>query len=173
MKQEETEAKIAALIEPEIDRLGYELVRVQLAGGRSGLTLQIMAERQDKQTMQVDDCATITRALDPLLDETDFIPGTYALEVSSPGIDRPLTRAKDYNDWIGFETKIELKQMLEGRKNFRGTLNGLKDGAVLIRLDSKNEIALPFDAVAKARLVLTDDLIKAVMDRDKATARKG
>lgn len=161
MEQGETEARIGLLVEPEIERLGYELVRVQLAGASRGLSLQIMAERQDRRAMQVEDCAAITRALDALLEEADIIPGAYALEVSSPGIDRPLTREKDYRDWAGFEAKIELKQMLNGRKNYRGVLGGLQDGMVLMQADGQ-DVALPFAGIAKARLILTDALMKAV-----------
>ncbi len=167
MDLEETEAQIEALIEPEIMRLGYELVRIQLAGARQGLTLQIMAERQDRKGMRVEDCTVITRALDGLLEANDLIPGAYALEVSSPGIDRPLTREKDFAEWAGFEAKIELRHMLDGRKNFRGKLIGLKDGVVQIKIDSA-VIDLPLTAIAKARLVMTDALLKATMEREKA-----
>ena len=171
MEREAAEASIVALAEPALAQLGYELVRVQLAGAAQGLTLQIMAERQDRQAMQVEDCTTITRALDPLLDAADPIAGAYDLEVSSPGIDRPLTRAKDYVEWAGFEAKLELNQTLNGRKNYRGILGGLQDGVVRMTVDGK-EIALPFTAIAKARLVLTDALIKVTAAREKAAATR-
>ncbi|MGB4101569.1 MAG: ribosome maturation factor RimP [Alphaproteobacteria bacterium] len=167
MEREAAEAKVMALAEPALAGLGYDLVRVQLAGSQGGLTLQIMAERQDRRAMQVEDCTAITRALDPLLDAADPISGAYALEVSSPGIDRPLTRAKDYNDWAGFVTKLELSRPLNGRKNYRGILGGLKDGMVHMIVDGK-DIDLPYAAITKARLLLTDELIKATAAREKA-----
>ncbi|MEJ0062381.1 MAG: ribosome maturation factor RimP [Alphaproteobacteria bacterium] len=160
MEREEVEAQVAVLVESMLQRMGYELVRAQLAGARQGLTLQIMAERQDGQTIQVDDCAAIAKALDPLLDEADLIPGAYSLEVSSPGIDRPLTREKDFAVWAGHEAKIELRHPIGGRKNYRGILAGLKDGMALVNIDGEDH-ELPLTAIAKAKLVLTDKLIKA------------
>lgn len=169
MEREAAETLIASLAEPACNQLGYDLVRVQLAGSDNGLVLQIMAERQDKQAMRVEDCTAITKALDPLLDEADPIPDAYALEVSSPGIDRPLTREKDYSDWAGFEAKLELAKTLNGRKNYRGILGGIQDGVVRITVDGK-DTALPYTAIAKARLVLTDELIKATAAREQAAA---
>lgn len=169
MEREAAEALIAALAEPALLPLGYDLVRVQLANSDHGMILQIMAERQDKKAMHVEDCTAITHALDPLLDAADPIPGAYALEVSSPGIDRPLTRARDYNDWAGFEAKIELAKTLNGRKNFRGILGGIQDDMVQITVDGA-AFALPLPAIAKARLVLTDTLIKATAARENAAA---
>lgn len=166
---EAAQAKVAALAEPALTQLGYDLVRVKLAGSDNGLVLQIMAERRDQQAMRVEDCTAITHALDPLLDAADPIEGAYALEVSSPGIDRPLTREKDYNDWAGFEAKLELARTLNGRKNFRGILGGLHDGAVRITVDGA-EVTLPYAAIAKARLVLTDTLIETTAAREQAAA---
>lgn len=171
MERKETEAKIARLVEPVLAQLGYELVRVQLqaSSGKGELTLQLMAERQDGTAMLVEDCKTITAGIDLLLDEADPIPGAYALEVSSPGIDRPLTRPKDYINWAGFEAKIMLDAPLDGRKNFRGIVRGLQDEAGLIEVDGQ-VFALPLTMVAKAQLVLTDALIKATALREKAAA---
>lgn len=165
--REKTEADIAQLVTPLVTALGYALVRVQLAGSRGGLTLQLMAERQDGTAMQVDDCRSITQAVDAPLDEADLIPGAYALEVSSPGIDRPLTRAQDYVNWAGFEAKVALQAPQNGRKNFRGRLQGLQDGQVLMQIDGA-VAALPLTQIAKAQLVLTDELIKATAAREAA-----
>jgi ribosome maturation factor RimP len=169
MERKETEAKIARLVEPVLVGVGYELVRVQLqaSSGKGELTLQLMAERQDGAAMLVDDCKKITTAIDVLLDEADPIPGAYALEVSSPGIDRPLTRPKDYVNWAGFEAKITLDAPLDGRKNFRGIVRGMQDEAGLIEVDGQ-VFTVPLALVAKAQLVLTDGLIKATALREKA-----
>ncbi len=169
--RERVEAQVAALAEPILAGLGYALVRVQLAGARGGLTLQLMAERQDGRAMLVEDCRIITQAVDVPLDEADLIPGAYALEVSSPGIDRPLTREKDFADWAGFEAKISLDQPLDGRKNFRGLLQGLQDNTVRLQVDGKNFV-LPLARIVKAQLVLTDELIKATAAREAVAGAK-
>ncbi len=151
--------RIAALIEPSLTAMGYELVRVQLSGGRRE-TLQIMAERIDRVAMLVDDCADISRAVSALLDVEDPIPAAYALEVSSPGIDRPLIKAEDYERFAGFVAKVELKAPVDERRRFQGRLVGC-DGTV-VRLDHDGtEIALAVEDIAKAKLVLTDDLLAA------------
>lgn len=156
---QELERKIARLIEPAVAAAGFELVRVKMTGGRQNV-LQVMAERPDK-TMSADDCARLSRLLSPLLDEADPIKGAYALEVSSPGIDRPLTRLKDFADWQGYEAKIELNRMVEGRKRFRGALAGVEESNVCLDIEGEEQTALiPFDWIASARLVLTDDLIR-------------
>ncbi len=159
------EAQIAAMAEPILAGMGYELVRVQLAGSQGGLTLQVMAERQDKRAMRVEDCRAITHALDSPLDTADIIPSAYALEVSSPGIDRPLTRAKDYSDWAGFEAQITLREPLAGRKNLRGKLQGVTAGIVRLAVES-GITEVPLELIAKAQLVLTDELIKATAARE-------
>lgn len=150
---------IAQMIEPPLAAMGYSLVRVALTSGRRA-TLQIMAERLDDHPMTVDDCALISRSVSALLDVADPIVGAYLLEVSSPGIDRPLVRAADYDRFSGFEAKIELAQPVGGRKRFRGRLLGTAEGAVRLATEA-GETRLPLAAVARARLVLTDDLIAA------------
>ena len=152
------ERHISDLAQPVAADLGFELVRVRLTGGAKK-TLQIMAERADG-TMNAEDCASFSRALSVVLDAADPIAGDYILEVSSPGIDRPLTREKDYQRFAGHEAKLELAQLMEGRKRFRGHLAGFENGHVLIDLDGEEETALiPFDLIAAAKLVLTDELI--------------
>lgn len=151
--------RIEALIAPTVAAGGYELVRVQLKGG-DRRTLQIMAERPDR-TMSAEDCAKLSRALSVVLDEADPIEGAYTLEVSSPGIDRPLVRLKDYEDWQGYEARLELDRMVEGRKKIRGIVAGVENDHVCIDIDGETETALiPFAWVAAARLALTDELIR-------------
>jgi ribosome maturation factor RimP len=152
--------RIARLITPTLDGMGYELVRVQLTGGKGRQTLQIMAERQDRAGMKVDDCADISRAVSALLDVEDPLPGAYELEVSSPGIDRPLTRLDDYRRFAGFEARIELLAPVEGRKRFRGRLKGVAGDRVTIETE-EGETDLPFGSIQRAKLVLTDDLLAA------------
>jgi ribosome maturation factor RimP len=150
---------IAALIEPSLSAMGYRLVRVALTSGRRA-TLQIMAERLDEVPMSVEDCAEISRAVSALLDVADPIAGSYMLEVSSPGIDRPLVRAEDYDRFAGFEAKIELNEPLAGRRRFRGRLIGTSDGGVRVMTET-GEVRLPFHAILRAKLVLSDALIAA------------
>lgn len=165
------EKKIAALIEPAIISAGFELVRVKLIGGHQD-TLQVMAERADK-TMTAGDCARLSRVLSPLLDEADPISGAYALEVSSPGIDRPLTRLKDFEDWQGYEAKLELDRLVEGKKRFRGVLGGVEDGNVCLDVEDEEETALiPYDWIVSARLVLTDELIRESLKAAESAAQK-
>jgi ribosome maturation factor RimP len=165
------EKKIAALIEPAVISAGFELVRVKLIGGSQN-TLQVMAERADK-TMSAGDCAKLSRVLSPLLDEADPISGAYALEVSSPGIDRPLTRPKDFEDWQGYEAKLELDRLVEGRKRFRGVLGGVEDGNVCLDLEDEEETALfPYDWIVSARLILTDELIRESLKAAQSAAKK-
>ena len=151
-------AKVEGLLAPALEALGYGIVRVQFNGGRKA-TLQIMAERQDGIAMSVEDCAAISRAASALLDVEDPIMGAYDLEVSSPGIDRPLTRRQDFERFAGFEAKLETDRLLDGRRRFRGRLLGLDaDGMIRVH-DGAAEYAVPFEAVTKAKLVLTDDLL--------------
>jgi ribosome maturation factor RimP len=154
---------IARLIEPSLAAMGYRLVRVAMTGGRRA-TLQVMAERLDDLAMTVDDCAQLSRSVSALLDIHDLIVGSYTLEISSPGIDRPLVRSEDYDRFIGLEAKIELATPVEGRKRFRGRLLGTVEGTVRLLTDA-GEIGLPLDAVARAKLVLTDDLIASAQRR--------
>lgn len=153
-------AEIARLVEPTLNGMGYELVRVQFGGGDRRPTLQIMAERVDRRAMAVEDCAEISRVLSALLDVEDPVPGSYQLEVSSPGIDRPLLRAADYERFAGFEARLELRQPVEGRRRFRGRLAGTENGHVRV-VEPAGEFRLPLDEISKAKLVLTDELIAA------------
>ena len=150
---------IAQLIEPSLAAMGYRLVRVLMTSGRRA-TLQVMAERIDDLPITHDDCAKINHSVSALLDVADPISGAYALEISSPGIDRPLVRAEDYDRFSGFEAKIELAMSLDGRKRFRGRLIGTVAG-VLRLLTEAGETQLPLDAVVRAKLILTNDLMAA------------
>ena len=154
-------AAIAKQIETEVKSLGYELVRVAMIGGSSDPTLQVMAERPDTRQLDLSDCEAISRRLSDWLDTNDPIEGGYRLEVSSPGIDRPLTRLKDYADWAGHDARISLKEPRGDRKQYSGTLQGL-DGET-VRLGGKDgqDYELPFADIASAKLLLTDRLINA------------
>ena len=159
--------RIARLIEPSIRAMGYNLVRVQYsAGGRA--VLQVMAERVDDGAMDVDDCAELSRTIAALLDVEDPIAGPYTLEVSSPGIDRPLIKLDDYDRFAGHEAKVELAAAVDGRKRYRGRLIGVAGNCVRLRLADQPEdgtVELPFADIAKAKLVLTDELIDASLKR--------
>lgn len=149
---------IAAQADPVAHALGYEIVRIRVLSGKRQ-TVQIMAEKADG-TMDVEDCAKLSRALSEVFETSDPISGEYVLEVSSPGIDRPLTMLSHFERWEGFEAKIELDRLVENRKRFRGILAGIEAENVLIDLEGEEETAmLPFDWIAEARLVLTDALI--------------
>jgi ribosome maturation factor RimP len=154
-------ATVAKQIEPEVKSLGYELVRVAMIGGTSDPTLQVMAERPDTRQLDLTDCEAISRQLSDWLDANDPIEGSYRLEVSSPGIDRPLTRLKDYADWAGQEARISLAEPRGGRKQYSGTLEGV-DGEN-VKLTDKSGVAhvLPFRDISSAKLLLTDKLINA------------
>jgi ribosome maturation factor RimP len=154
-------AGLERLIESEVQNLGYELVRVMMIGGTSDPTLQIMAERPDTRQLDLGDCERISRHLSDKLDLADPIEGSYRLEVSSPGIDRPLTRLKDFSDWAGHEARITLARPRGDRKQFSGTLQGLDDEEIkLLGRDGQTHI-IHFDDIASAKLVLTDKLIQA------------
>lgn len=162
-------ARVAAIAEPVAHDLGFRLVRVKISG-RDGCTVQVMAERPDGE-MSVDDCADLSRALSPALDVEDPIDRAYNLEVSSPGIDRPLVRRSDFERWAGHEAKIELAVALEGRKRFRGRIAGLEEETVKVALLDSPEAevaAVPLDDIAEARLVLTDDLVTEALRAGKA-----
>ena len=161
-------ADIAALVEPALSELGFRLVRVTVSG-HNGTTLQIMAERPDG-TITVEDCADISRHLSPLLDAHEPIASRYTLEISSPGIDRPLARVSDFEAWAGHEAKIETSELVGGRKWFRGTLKGLAGNAVRLDVPPDQggpEVALPVGLIAEARLVLTEALIRETLRRAK------
>ena len=151
-----------------MEATGFELVRVRVTGGKTK-TLQIMAERADK-TMSAEDCARLSRALSPVLDEKDPIEGNYVLEVSSPGIDRPLVRPKDFEEWQGWPAKLELNRLVEGRKRFQGVVAGMDEGKVAFDIDGEEDTALfPLEWIAQARLILTDELIRESLKAGKAS----
>jgi ribosome maturation factor RimP len=162
----ELERRIAEMIEPSLEGMGYELVRV-LMQGRQRPVLQIMAERKDAKAMTVEDCADISRQVSALLDVDDPIETAYSLEVSSPGIDRPLTRPKDYETYAGFEAKLETAEPLEGRKRFRGKLLGLDEHGCVKLVADGIEWAIPLTVVRGAKLVLTDELIASAMQQQQ------
>ena len=164
--------ELIALLDPVCADAGFELVRLRLMGGAEQRKLQIMAERPDG-SMNVEDCARLSRAVSVLLDELDPIAGEYTLEVSSPGIDRPLTRLKDFTANEGLEARIELDRVAEGRKRFRGVLAGTEtvDGQAMIAVDLEGEehtALVPFDWIVEAKLILTDQLLKLGADRRAA-----
>jgi ribosome maturation factor RimP len=154
-------AALAKQIEPEVKSLGYDLVRVAMIGGTSDPTLQVMAERPDTRQLNLADCEAISRKLSDWLDQHDPVEGSYRLEVSSPGIDRPLTRLQDFADWTGHEARITLADPRAGRKQFSGTLQGVDDEDVKILDKSGQAHLLPFAQIASAKLLLTDKLINA------------
>ena len=169
-------AQVAALAEPVLADLGFRLVRVVISG-RDGATLQIMAERPDGM-LSVEECAIISRQLSPVLDAHDPIEGHYNLEVSSPGIDRPLVRPSDFEVWAGYEAKLEMREPVAGRKRFRGMLEGIEGEEVRIEVDLGGElgtqvIGLPVMKIADARLVLTDELIREALRRAKKAKAGG
>jgi ribosome maturation factor RimP len=153
-------AAVTKLIEPEVKALGFDLVRVAMTGGRSDPTLQVMAERADTRQLDLDDCQTISRRLSELLDAKDPIEGSYRLEVSSPGIDRPLTRRKDFSDWTGHEARLKFAEPLEGAKQVSGTIQGI-EGEVVSIMTTKGLRQVPYKSIASAKLLLTDSLINA------------
>lgn len=162
--------RLAGIVRPVIEGMGFELVRLRLMGGHTK-TLQIMADRPDGG-IEVEDLAQINTALGAVLDVEDPITDNYALEVSSPGIDRPLTRLKDFDVWNGYEVKIETDVLIDGRKRFRGILAGTEGDEVLIEIDDRGEkvtIGLTFDILADAKLMLTEDLITEMLRQRKTT----
>ncbi|HRY07924.1 MAG TPA: ribosome maturation factor RimP [Hyphomicrobiaceae bacterium] len=169
------EAEVAGLVEPTLEDLGFRLVRVQITGGE-GRTVQVMAERPDG-TITIEDCETISRQISPLLDVHDVVDGAYRLEVSSPGIDRPLVRPSDFEAWAGSEAKVELKELVDGRKRYRGTLEGFADGEVRMEVDLGDAgpavVGFPVGLIASAKLVLTDQLVREALARAKQKAKPG
>jgi len=169
-------ARIAAIVAPVLIDLGFRLVRVKVSG-LDGCTVQIMAERPDG-TMAIEECEAASRAISPVLDVADPVDRAYRLEISSPGLDRPLVRRSDFERHVGEIVKIELGVALEGRRRYRGNLVGVDDNAARIRIedrpDGAADVQLPFDDMTDARLVLTDDLIAAALRRGKpAPAEEG
>ncbi len=157
--------KLASIIQPVVEGMGYELVRVRMMGGKNKI-VQIMAETPEGG-IEVDDCAKISSAISAVLDVEDPVEDPYALEVSSPGIDRPLTRLKDFDVWQGYDAKVETDELIDGRRRFRGILAGIDGDEVLINL-SEGTIGLKFDWLSDAKLMLTDDLIKEMLRQRKA-----
>jgi ribosome maturation factor RimP len=158
--------ELTRLIEPEVEALGLALVRVKMIGGKSDPTLQVMAERPDTRQLGLEECAELSRRLSDMFDALeeegrDPIDHSYRLEVSSPGIDRPLTRLSDFDDWKGHEARINLAEKLDGRKQFNGVLLGSDDGDVVVDVPNLGETRVPFAAVLGAKLVMTDKLIAA------------
>lgn len=164
-------ARVAAVVEPVIGELGFRLVRIKVTA-QNGCTVQIMAERDDG-TMSVADCESVSRAVSPVLDLEDPIGRAYYLEVSSPGIDRPLVRAGDFNRWAGYDAKIEMAVPVAGRKRFRGIVRGAERGEAVIALPDVKEgeeplVRLPLSDIGEARLVLTDELVRESLRRGTA-----
>ncbi len=156
------EQAIVRLIEPSIEDMGFELVRVRLSGTQR-VVLQIMADRADGRPISVDDCADISRAVSAILDVDDPITTAYSLEVSSPGIDRPLTRLKDFAAYIGHDAKIELERLVDGRRRFRGTLHSV-DGDIVTLETDQGPAAIAFTDIRNAKLVMTDALLEAALE---------
>jgi ribosome maturation factor RimP len=163
-------ASLTALIEPEVEALGFNLVRVAMIGGASDPTLQVMAERADTRQLGLGDCETISRRISEILDALeaegrDPIETAYRLEVSSPGIDRPLTRLKDYADWAGHEARLKFEQPIDGAKQVSGIIEGVDSDTIRIST-TKGARDIPFESIASAKLLLTDELIKATAPLD-------
>jgi ribosome maturation factor RimP len=165
-------AALTKLIEPEAKALGFELVRVAMIGGESDPTLQVMAERPDTRQLTIDDCADLSRRISNTLDAADPIETAYRLEVSSPGIDRPLTRFKDFADWAGHEARITLAEPMGERKQFTGELRGIDGDDVLIETKAGEDARLPFAGIKTAKLMLTNKLIAATAPLSSAGAEE-
>lgn len=168
-------ARVAAIAAPVLQQMGYRLVRIRISG-EAGCTVQIMAERPDG-SMQIEDCEAVSRALSPVLDIADPIDRAYRLEISSPGIDRPLVRRSDFERFGGHLVKIEMAVVHQGRKRFRGHLAGVEGDAIRLRRDDvpageETEALLTMEDIADARLVLTDELVAESMRRGKAAERE-
>jgi len=150
------ENRIEELIAPSLESMGFQIVRIQ----HNGTALQIMAERKDGSGIGTEECAEISKVVSTLLDVEDLIQDRYTLEISSPGLDRPLIRLNDYERFLGFEAKIETDAPIDGRKRFKGRLIGLRDNIIVLETD-EGKCEIPFDDIHKGKLVLTDDLLKA------------
>jgi ribosome maturation factor RimP len=164
-------ADIAAVVEPVLEDMGFRLVRVKVqGGGTADRIVQLMTERPDG-SITIDDCEAISKGISPVLDVADPISGAYRLEISSPGIDRPLVRPSDFEDWSGHEARIELTEPVGGRKRFKGVLEGFEDGEVRMQADTGEHgvqhLGLPVNLISDAKLVLTDELIREALARAK------
>jgi ribosome maturation factor RimP len=166
---------VAGLVEPALESMGFRLVLVRLTGGQDAI-LEIMAERPDG-SLTIEDCEAISDRVSPLIDVSDPIAGSYRLQVSSPGIDRPLVRPADFERWAGQQARIELKELLAGRKRFKGVLEGFADGEARIEVDlgeaGRQVVGLPVASIASARLVLTEELIRSALRRAKGGESAG
>ena len=175
IREQGVAARIAAVVEPVLAGMDYRLVRVSISGG-DGCTVQVMAERPDG-SMTVEDCETVSRALSPVLDVADPIDHAYRLEVSSPGLDRPLVRSSDFERYAGHRVKVELAMPLAGRRRFKGTLLGIENSCARVRQDESQgqpaDVLLPIGDMAEAKLVLTDALIAESLKRGKAAPGQG
>ncbi len=158
--------RLADIVGPVIEGMGFELVRIRLMGGKTRI-LQIMADKPDGG-IDVDDCGQISTAVSVVLDVEDPVEDNYVLEVSSPGIDRPLTRLKDFDIWAGWEARIETTELIDGRRRFKGTLAGIEDDEVLVNVD-EGTIGLKFEWLSDAKLLLTDELIAEMLRQKKAS----
>ena len=164
------ERRLAEIVTPAIEDLGFELVRIRLMSGKTR-TLQIMADRPEGG-IEVEDCAKISTAVSAILDVEDPIEDNYILEVSSPGIDRPLTRLKDFDMWADYEARVETSELIDGRRRFKGILRGTEGDEILIEIEDGSEavtIGLKFDWLSDAKLILTDDLIAEMLRQRKAS----
>jgi ribosome maturation factor RimP len=163
-------ADVAAVVEPVLEDLGFRLVRVKVQSAGTDRVVQLMAERPDG-SITIDECEKISKQISPVLDVADPISGAYRLEISSPGIDRPLVRPSDFEDWSGHEAKIELTEPVGGRRKFKGVLEGFEDGEVRIEADTgehgMQHLGLPVHLISDAKLVLTDELIREALARAK------
>ena len=157
------EQELTQLLTPVIDAMGYAMVRVQITGTRNP-TLQVMAERRDGAAMTVEDCAEISHAISAVLEVEDPIEEAYSLEVSSPGIDRPLVQLRDFERFAGFDARVELNTAHEGRRRFKGRLHGVAGTNVIVEQDG-GRFEVPFASIQRAKLILTDELIAAHQDR--------
>lgn len=155
--------RINQLIEPTVNDMGYDLVRTQISG-ETRMQVQIMVERSNGSGMGIDDCAKLSRAISAVLDVEDPIRGAFTLEVSSPGIDRPLVKLSDFERFAGFEARVETTLPIDGRKRFKGRLGGVADAAVSITTE-EGDVTIPFDDIARAKLLLTDDLLAAAAEK--------
>ncbi len=172
MRQTALESRIADMIEPVVAEKGLSLVCVRLTGEGGESTLQVMAEDPATRKIGVEDCARLSREIAAILDVEDPIKGRYRLEVGSPGIDRPLTKAKDFEDFAGFEARVEIFPPIEGQKRFKGRIHGIGDGAVKLETET-GPVGLPLESIQKARLVLNDDLIAKTRQKTEEESENG
>lgn len=170
MVQTDLDARLASIIAPVVATMGLDLVRIQLSGQPGSLTLQVMAEDPATGQLTLDQCAALSRALDLPLDEADPIDGEYALEISSPGIDRPLTRPIDWQNWLGHEARLKLEPAVDGRVRAHGDITALEGDTVVITGKTGQELRLPLSHIRAAKLVLTDRLIAATRPLDTTGA---